>query len=524
MNSVPEEKPVLDKKNALGDVGRMKHDLKGKSVNGAVSLLASEIGCNIFRFGGTVILARLLTPEYFGLISMVTALTTFAELWKDFGLGTATIQKREITHEQISTLFWINAGIGFLLMLVLASAAPVIAWFYNDSRLLWVSVAIASTFLFGGLTIQHQALLRREMHFPQLAFIQVLSTGLSTVIGIVLAWKGFTYWALVWKEISRAIIQVCATWGFSHWIPGPPRRGAGVREMFRMGSHVTGFNILVFASRSLDQVLLGRFWGPQPVGFYKQSAMLLMLPASLLGHPIIYMLTPALSALQSDPERYRSYYQRMVSLLAFGYLPLIAYLGIYAESVVSLMLGDQWMVSAAVLQVLAVGALADPIVNTCGIVMITNGRSKDYLYMGVAQASALCLAIVIGVNWGLFGIAVAVVAYIHLTLPLLAWFSFKDTPISPRSIYKAMWLPAVATGIMSLVLVVIRYFVQIPNGLVEILYSSVLAPMIYCGVWLLLPGGRGKLAEYVSHIRLAINAVASKVGISVGATSTTSQA
>ena len=501
----------LRKGRPLGEVHDLKSDLAGRSIRGGSSLVVSEIGCNIFRLLGTVIMARLLTPEHFGLIGMVTALTSFAEMFKDLGLGTATIQRKEITHEQVSTLFWINTGVGAGIMLALAGAAPLISWFYGDSRLLWVAVAISSTFLFGGLTVQHQALLRREMHFAKLAFIQVLSTGLSTVIGIVLAWQGFEYWALVWKEVSRAVIQAAGTWTLSHWLPGFPVRGAGVRAMFETGSHVTGFNILAFASRSLDQVLLGRFWGAGPVGLYKQAAQLLMLPVSMFSYPITYVMTPALSALQSEPERYRSYYRRVVSFLAFGYMPLIAFLAVCSDSVIALVLGEKWMASSPVLQILALGAIVDPIAGTCGIVMVTNGKTKEYLRVGVAQAVYLSIAICIGINWGLIGVAVAFAAYTLLSLPLLAWYSFRGTPVSPGLFFEALRFPALATGIMSLGLITIRHLLGAPGQLVELAYSGLLAPLLYCAVWLVLPGGKQRLVEFVSHIRLALNELVGRV-------------
>src|SRR3989442_10865931 len=174
----------LRKNHPIGDVEHLKRDLAGKSTRGGVSTAISEIGCNIFRLAGTVVLARLLTPEHFGLISMVTALTAFAEMFKDLGLGIATIQRREITHEQVSTLFWINTGVGILIMLLFAGASPLISRVYGDTRLLWVTIAISSTFFFGGLTIQHQALLLRHMEFARLAFIHVFSTALSFAIGV----------------------------------------------------------------------------------------------------------------------------------------------------------------------------------------------------------------------------------------------------------------------------------------------------------------------------------------------------
>ena len=368
----------LKQNHSLGDMEHLKRDVVGKSVRGGVSTAVAEIILNIIRLGATVILARLLLPEHFGLISMVTALTVFAEMFKDLGLGTATIQQRHITHEQISTLFWINAGVGTLLMLLFASGSPLISWFYGDARLLWISLALSSTFFFGGLTIQHQALLRRQMHFARLASIQVLSTGLSFALGIGLAWQGFEYWALVWKEVSRAVFVAIGTWLMCHWLPGLPKLTSGIGLMLRTGKHVAGFNILYFFSRSFDQMLLGKFWGPEPVGLYRQACQLLLLPASLFSFPISYVMTPALSALQGEPERYRGYYKKVVSFLSFGYMPLVACFAIFSDSFIQLVLGEKWLASSSILQILALAAFIESITSTCGIVMVTYGRTRAY--------------------------------------------------------------------------------------------------------------------------------------------------
>lgn len=498
----------------LGDVQKLKADVEGHSVRGSSSLVLSEIGCNVFRLFGTVMLARLLTPEYFGLVGMVTALTTFAEMFKDLGLGTATIQRKEITHEQISTLFWINTGVGIGLMLLMAAAAPFITSFYEEPRLLWVTFAISSTFVFGGLTIQHQALLRRHMQFPQLASIQVLATGLSTVLGVLLAWLGFEYWALVWKEISRAIIQASGVWLCYRWLPGLPRRGVGVRSMFQTGSHVTGFNIVAFASRNLDTVLLGKFWGPTSVGLYKQAGLLLMVPASVFGHPITYVMTSALSALQGEPERYQTYYKKVVSFLAFLYIPCVTYIAVYAENLITLILGGKWVAASPVMQIIACAAAFEPILGTCGTVMITCGRTKQYMYVGIAQASFLTLAVCVGVKWGMVGLAWALVTYTILGLPFLLKYSFQETPISPALFYEAVRWPVIASGAMALILVTIRHVVA-PSGLViELGYSALLAPLIYCGIWLVLPKGKEELKGMFSYFQLAAGEILSKMGLS----------
>jgi len=456
-------------------------------------------------------LARLLTPEHFGLISMVTALSAFAEMFKDLGLGTATIQRKEVTHEQVSTLFWVNVSIGAGLMFLLAGVAPLISWFYQEPRLLWVAVAISSTFLFGGLSVQHQALLQREMKFGELALIQVLATGLSTLISIVLAWQGFEYWALVWKEVLRAVIQAGGTWVLSHWLPGRPKRGVGVRAMIQTGSHVTGFNILVFASRSLDQILLGKYWGAASVGLYKQASMLLSLPTSLFSYPVTYVMTPGLSALQSEPDRYRTYYNKVVSFLAFGYIPLIVYFFVYADSLIALILGAQWIEAAIAMKILAWGSVIGPILGTCGTVMVTSGRTRDYFRLGVMQAASLCLAIAIGIRWGLIGVSAAVVIHALAGLPFLVWFSFKDTPLTPKVFYKAIQYPVILSGIMGIILVGVQQVLRAQAPIVEVGASLVVAPLVYGTLWLLVPGGKEILREYASHAQIAASSVVTKL-------------
>lgn len=490
--------------NPIGQVDDFKQHIARESIRGGVSLVISEICCNIFRLVGTVVLARLLTPEHFGLIGMITAFTAIAEMFKDLGLGTATLQQKEITHEQISTLFWINTAVGAGIMLLLAMVSPLLSWFYADPRLLWVALAISTTFLFGGLTVQHQALLRRQMCFVRLGTIQVLSTAISTIIGISLAWFGFEYWALVWKEISRAIIQAGGVWLFSHWRPGAPQLGAGVRRMFQTGSHVTGFNVLAFMSRSLDQVLLGRIWGAASLGIYKQAGLLLSLPGSLFSFPITYVMTPALSALQGEPARYRQYYKGAVSFLAFVYIPVMGYFAVYADDIVTVILGQKWIACAAVIRILAFAACVETLASTSGVVMITFGRTKAYLMLGGFQAAFLGLAMCVGIQWGVIGIAIAYVVYTYSTLFPSLWSSFRNTPVSVRVFLEAVSRPVFCTIFMCSLMVLLRKFSQSLDPIVEIGCAALVAPACYLGMWICLPGGKDTLFRYYSHVFRAL--------------------
>jgi O-antigen/teichoic acid export membrane protein len=172
----------------LFDTKHLKAQLKDKAVRGGFSIMAAGMASFVLHTGSMVILARILMPEHFGLIGMVTAVTSIAEKFKDVGLSTATVQREKITHEQVTALFWINVGFGALLMAIVAALAWVIAWFFADHRLIGITLAISSSLFLGGLTVQHQALLQRQMRFGKLAWIQIVSDGLS--IAMVLDWLG----------------------------------------------------------------------------------------------------------------------------------------------------------------------------------------------------------------------------------------------------------------------------------------------------------------------------------------------
>src|SRR2546425_3465438 len=309
----------------------IERDLKEKSIRGGFYTMCSEGIASVLRVGSIAILARILIPEYFGLLSMVTALTAFAERFNDLGLSDATIQQKQITHEQVSTLFWINLAFGVILMIGIAVSSNLIAWFYGDARLIWITIAIASSFFWRGLTVQHQSLLRRQMQFAKIAGVNLGATALSIIIAIYLALNGYGYWALVWREVTRNVFIAIGTWGSCPWMPGPPARYSTVGSMIKFGRDIAGFNIIHFFASSLDQVLIGKVYGAEPLGFYRQAWQLMYIPISALQFPVHYVAESTLSVIQSNREKYRECYQKILTLVSFVSIPLAMYLFLYAK-------------------------------------------------------------------------------------------------------------------------------------------------------------------------------------------------
>ena len=226
---------MVEGKNNHFDVNKIKKDLKSRSVRGGTATVFGQFANFVIHTGSTIVLARLLMPADFGLIAMVTAVTGFANLFKDLGLSEATIQKDIITHEQVNALFWINMMVSISIFVLVVLMSPVIAWFYSEPRLAKISIAMSIVFLLGGAATQHQALLKRQMRFIALAVIRTVSLSAGVIAAIVGAAVGFRYWALVLMHTTSALVFTLGVWILCDWRPGRPTMSSGVRTMLIFG-------------------------------------------------------------------------------------------------------------------------------------------------------------------------------------------------------------------------------------------------------------------------------------------------
>jgi O-antigen/teichoic acid export membrane protein len=479
----------------------VRPDIGRKAVRGGVFVMGSEIAGAVLRIGSTAVLARLLAPEDFGLLAMVTALTVFAERFKDFGLADATVQTRDITHRQASALFWINVGICVGIMLLVASLARTIAWFYGEPRLTGLALVVASTFLFSGVTIQHQALLRRQLCFGSVALIHISSILLSVIVAVTMAYHGFGYWALVGREFSRAVFIAAGSWICCPWIPSRPERGADVSKLLSFGKIVTGYNIVHFVSRGIDKILLGKFFGPHLVGIYVNAYQLTNVAIHPLQNPVKTVAFPSLSALQTKPEEFRNYFAKTMQWLAFVCMPAIVMLALFADSVVQLILGNAWNDAVPFVRILAIGAFADPLVYAVGPAMLALGRTTQYLRLGLVNAFLLLGCIGAGALFGAHGVAMGYSVSIYLALVVWFGFGLRRSPINMLWVTKSL-LPAFFCSLLTgLITGYARFLMGWNVTAVAHLPLLVLAVGVYFGLWMLMPGGPDTLRHYLDQAR-----------------------
>jgi PST family polysaccharide transporter len=461
--------------------------------------MAAESIDFVLRLGSAIALARLLVPEYFGLIGMVTAITVVAEYFKDLGLTTATVQSPTITHEEVSTLLWVNVGMGVLMMGFVAALAHPIAVFYGDPRLTPITLALSTTFLWRGAANQHYAMLLRTMRFGRTAGVQITASALSILVAIVMALMGYGYWALVGREVSRNIFYAVGCWLCFPWLPGPPRRCTGVRRMLMFGVDMTGVNLASLIT-TLDLVLIGRLFGAHSLGIYRLGLQMVFTPMNQVGYPVMVIAETALSRLQDDPIRYRNYYRRILGTLALATFPLGLFMAVFAPEIVAVMLGPRWEGAVPIFRIFALAAFMLPAISTTGAVMVSCGHSRRFLWLGLVSTTALVCFFVLGVPFGLKGVASGHIWALWLLLvPRVIW-AFKNTPVTPGTFFAAIARPAFCALVMVVTLIGFKYLFHVENDVTRLVAGMGLAATSYLGSWLAIRQGREELSKMITDM------------------------
>jgi O-antigen/teichoic acid export membrane protein len=411
-------------------------DLKRHTISGGAITITAQIGKFMLNLISTIILARLLSPRDFGLVAMVTVVTSFLMVFRHAGLATPTIQREHITQAQVSNLFWINLAVSGMCTLIVAALAPVLAMFYRDSRLIPITLALSPIFIIGGFRVQHLALLRRQLRFSSTAVIDVGSMAVGVSIGIIMALMHFGVWSLVGLSLGTEIGSFILTGSLSRWRPDWPSKDSGVRPLLAFGAHQSAGNFIFSLARGCDNLLIGRFYGPAAVGLYSRGAALVIRPLEQFLLPINTVFVPALSRLQSQPARYRSTFMRIygaVTLVAFFFTSMLLAL---SHPVTLVLLGHKWEQASAIFAGFTVLAISLPLANVTSWLLTSQGRGKDILIQNSIAAFLSLASFIAGLPFGPVGVAIAFsLSGLLLRLPILYYNAGRAGPVSTKDLW-----------------------------------------------------------------------------------------
>ncbi len=420
------------------------NDLQQKTIRAGSVRICSQVTGLLLRVASLALLARMLDPADFGLVGMVTAFTGVLCLFRDFGLSAASIQRTSITEEESSTLFWVNVLVGVLLTVITILFAPVVAFFYHESRLYWVTVAVAPGFLFNAIGVQHSAHLQRRMRFTALAMIDLFSLIASTLTAIWIAKDGFGYWALIGMTVSLPLYSTIGLWLATGWTPGRPHRCASLHSMLRFGGTLTLNGVVLYISTNLEKVLVGRFWGVEAIGLYGRAYQLIRFPTDVLNSAVGQVAFSALSRLRDDSVRLRSYFLKGYSLVLALNIPITTTCALFADDIIRFLLGPKWVDAAVLLRLLSPTVLVYTIACPLGWLLDALGLVGRGLKMTLVFAPIMITGILIGLPYGPKGVALAYsIVMVLWVVPVVAWAVHK-TVISFKDVLMAVKQPLVS--------------------------------------------------------------------------------
>lgn len=353
-------------------------------------------------------------------------------------------------------------------------------------------MALSTTFLIGGLATQHRAILNRQMRFAAFGLTDLAGATVGMTAGVVCAFITHSYWSLVVMQIVQYSVTAITSWIVTGWRPSLPVRGSGVGSMVKFGANLAGFNFVNYFSRNLDNVLIGRWWGPEILGLYGRAYQLLMLPILQISMPFSKVAIPALSRLQDEPEKYRAYYRKAVMLLAALGMPLVVFLFVTADETILMFLGPRWGQAVPIFRVLGPAAFFGTFNMATGWVYTSRGDSHRQLRWGMLTAAITVTAFFIAVPHGPVAVGAAFsIVYCCLTMGYPAFvYCFRGTPLRVSDMVAAIWRPAVtslaAGAVVFALLPELRGHGPVAVSLVIEGFSYAIACLT---AWIILPGG-----------------------------------
>jgi O-antigen/teichoic acid export membrane protein len=468
-------------------------DLGRAAARGTAFTLGAQGGRFVLQIGSLVVLARLLSPEAFGIVAMATSVLGVAELIRDFGLSSAAIQAKHLSDAERTNLFWVNVAIGTACALVALGSAPLVARLYGDPRVTGIVLALAGLLVVSGVTTQFRAELSRDLRFVALGVVELSAQAAGVAVAITAAALGAGYWSIVAQQATLVVLTCVLCVSFCAWRPGLPRRATSVRRFIRFGSHVLGTQVLGYATNNVDNVGIGAVWGAGPLGVYSRAYQLLMVPINQINDPMSRVVLPVLSRVQDDRPTLQRYVEMAQRVGTYGLGPLFAIAAGVAAPLVALLFGPQWGAVVPVFVALAVGG----IFRGFGLVtywgFLASGRADRQLRMYLVTRPMMIGLILAGLPWGPVGVAVghsaAFAIYWFVALAQMGRVTGLDSRRLLRQALVALVVLTVPLGLLA------HLGTRLVDGTVAQLVVGGLLALAWVGLLLaVLPGQRAQLA------------------------------
>lgn len=390
--------------------------LESKAIRGVFWSAIERLGPQAVQLIVSIILARLLLPEQFGLIGMLAIFMALGQVMLHSGFGAALIQKQDVTEVHYNSVFYTNIFISMLATGVLYLAAPLIARFYGEPILISLTRLLSLSFIISAFGLIHVFLMTKKLDFKTQTKVSLIAAIISGVIGIGLALLGFGIWSLVAQMLTATLFNTIFLWIFNTWRPQMIFSLTAIRELFGFGSRLLASGILDTVFRNLYFVVIGRFYSATSLGYYTRAFTLQQLPSETLGGVIGRVAFPAFSEIQDDPARLKNGFRKALRAVALVIFPMMIGLLVCARPLVLTLLTEKWSPAVPYLQLLCIVGLFYPLSLINLNVLLAKGRSDLFFRLEVMKKALIVIVLAITWRWGIEAIiggqiVVSIVAY-----------------------------------------------------------------------------------------------------------------
>lgn len=412
------------------------NDLKSKSVKSALFSSCSQIVSFLLTILSTVILARLLTPSDFGLIAIATIILLFLQLFADLGISTSILKQSRIRIIEITSLLYFNIFISFILCFIMYLSSSIMSNLYDNNQITLIIKVLSITFILNSIVPIYQSLLARQMKHKTITIINILSTFCTIVISIILAYYGYSYWALVINLLCLPLFKsIFYIWALK-WFPKPKFKLLWINKHYNFAKNITYYKFINYFTRNLDTILIGKFYNNFTLGNYNKAYQLLLLPVQQLRQPIYSSSMPILSSLRNKPEEYSNYFLKMLMILTFLTSVFVGWLFLNSAFIINILLGEQWELASLIFNILVISAFIQPIEAMLGLLLVSLEKSKEYVIYGLIYFSIICFSFILGVN---YDIEIFVTFYVianYLSFIVSSFFVLPKTPVKIFDFFK----------------------------------------------------------------------------------------
>ena len=409
-------------------------EVKNKGIAGALWSTVGRLSTHLVTFGVSIVLARLLTPADFGLVGMAMVFIFFTQTFMDFGLTSAVIQKQNPTETQINTVFYISVILGTCLMLLMIIFAPAIGRFFDNPEVGRIARFVSYSYVILALSGLQRALMTKRLEIKPLALINIISAIVQAVSGVILAFKGFGAWSIVYSVFLGSVTSTALLWWKSSWRPKWLFNLSEIKGMFFFGYKMFLAGLLSAVYAKIDQFIIGKFFDAATLGYYYRSRSFNNLITAYSSQGLSVIFFPIISNLQDDLEKVNKVIIKSVEIVAFLVFALAGLLFLNAESLIILLFGGNWHPSVGYFQVLVFVVYAHPISIILVNVLSGMGKSGSFLKLEILKSFIGISGMFIGFLWGMYGFLWALVIAGTLGLLLNMWYVQKITGLSLKQL------------------------------------------------------------------------------------------